>query len=57
MENYRNTGAEFILRTGRFGLPRTVKVTVADESTRHREVRTWIVSSALGPYSHEGVAL
>ena len=29
MENYRNTGAEFILGTGRFLAPRTVEVTLA----------------------------
>jgi pyruvate/2-oxoglutarate dehydrogenase complex dihydrolipoamide dehydrogenase (E3) component len=30
MENYRNTGAEFILGPGRFLAPRTVEVTLAD---------------------------
>src|SRR6202021_1430634 len=30
MENYRNSGAEFILGTGRFLAPRTVEVTLAD---------------------------
>src|SRR6202166_5396788 len=34
MENYRNTGAEFILGTGRFLAPRTVEVTLADGTTR-----------------------
>src|SRR3979490_2861310 len=34
MENYRNTGAEFILGTGRFLAPRTVEVTLADGPTR-----------------------
>jgi len=35
MENYRNTGAEFILGTGRFVAPKTVEVTLADGTTRH----------------------
>src|SRR3989442_987305 len=30
MQNYRTTGAEFILGTGRFVAPRTVEVTLAD---------------------------
>jgi hypothetical protein len=34
MENYRSTGAEFILGTGRFLAPRTVEVTLADGTTR-----------------------
>jgi pyruvate/2-oxoglutarate dehydrogenase complex dihydrolipoamide dehydrogenase (E3) component len=34
MENYKNTGAEFILGTGRFLAPRTVEVTLADGTTR-----------------------
>src|ERR1700726_2667402 len=34
MENYRHTGAEFILGTGRFLAPRTVAVTLADGTTR-----------------------
>src|SRR6202140_5440402 len=34
MENYKNTGAEFILGTGRFVAPRTVEVTRADGTTR-----------------------
>src|SRR6266446_417202 len=34
MENYRNTGAEFILGTGRFLAPRTVEVTLADGTIR-----------------------
>src|SRR3979411_2126063 len=33
MENYRNTGAEFILGTGRFVAPRTVEVTLANGTT------------------------
>src|SRR5246127_1142496 len=34
MENYKNTGAEFILGTGRFMAPKTVEVTLADGATR-----------------------
>jgi pyruvate/2-oxoglutarate dehydrogenase complex dihydrolipoamide dehydrogenase (E3) component len=34
MENYRSTGAEFILGTGRFLASRTVEVTLGDGSTR-----------------------
>jgi len=34
MENYRKTGAEFILSTGRFVAPRTVEAALADGSTR-----------------------
>ena len=34
MENYRNTGAEFTLGTGRFLAPRTVQVTLAAGTTR-----------------------
>jgi hypothetical protein len=34
MENYRNTGAEFILGTGLFVAPRTVEVILADGTTR-----------------------
>src|SRR5260370_41133274 len=34
MENYRNTGAGFILGTGRFEAPRTGEVTLADGTTR-----------------------
>jgi pyruvate/2-oxoglutarate dehydrogenase complex dihydrolipoamide dehydrogenase (E3) component len=34
MENYRNTGAEFILGTGRFIAPRTVEVALPDGTTR-----------------------
>ncbi len=40
MENYRQTGAEFILGSGRFVAPRTVEVTLADgthASTAGRE--------------------
>src|SRR5256884_4125103 len=46
MENYRNTGAEFILGTGRVLAPRTVEVTMADGTTRQLHkgeviLRTW----------------
>jgi pyruvate/2-oxoglutarate dehydrogenase complex dihydrolipoamide dehydrogenase (E3) component len=34
MENYRHTGAAFILGTGRFLAPRTVEITLPDGSTR-----------------------
>src|SRR5438270_3204163 len=34
MENYRNTGAEFILGAGRFVAPRTVEAVLPDGSTR-----------------------
>jgi pyruvate/2-oxoglutarate dehydrogenase complex dihydrolipoamide dehydrogenase (E3) component len=45
MENYRNTGAEFILGTGRFVAPRTVEVTLADGSTRRLRGANLIVST------------
>src|ERR1700726_4760219 len=45
MENYRNTGAEFILRTGRFLAPRTVEVTLADGTTRQLRGANVIVST------------
>src|ERR1700746_4016522 len=45
MENYRKTGAEFILGTGRFVAPRTVEVTLADGSTRHLRGTNVIVST------------
>src|SRR6202035_4147087 len=45
MENYRNTGAEFILGTGRFLAPRTVEVTLADGSTRQLRGANVIVST------------
>src|SRR5262245_65467449 len=34
LENYRKTGAEFILGTGRFIAPRTLEVALADGTTR-----------------------
>ena len=45
MENYRNTGAEFILGTGRFVAPRTVEVVLADGSTRRLRGANVIVST------------
>jgi pyruvate/2-oxoglutarate dehydrogenase complex dihydrolipoamide dehydrogenase (E3) component len=45
MENYRNTGAEFISGTGRFLAPRTVEVTVADGTTRQLRGTNVIVST------------
>src|SRR5882762_5861387 len=45
LENYRNTGAEFILGTGRFLAPRTVEVTLADGTTRQLRGANVIVST------------
>src|SRR6476661_6452290 len=45
MENYRNTGAECILGTGRFLAPRTVEVTLADGITRQLRGANVIVST------------
>jgi len=45
MENYRHTGAEFILGTGRFLAPRTVEVTLADGTTRQLRGANVIVST------------
>jgi pyruvate/2-oxoglutarate dehydrogenase complex dihydrolipoamide dehydrogenase (E3) component len=45
MEHYRNTGAEFILGTGRFVAPRTVEVTLADGTTRQLRGANVIVST------------
>src|SRR5258708_3235774 len=45
MENYRNTGAEFILGTGRFLAPRTVEVTLASGTTRQLRGANVIVST------------
>jgi pyruvate/2-oxoglutarate dehydrogenase complex dihydrolipoamide dehydrogenase (E3) component len=45
MENYRNTGAEFILGAGRFVAPRTVEVALADGSTRQLRGANVIVST------------
>jgi pyruvate/2-oxoglutarate dehydrogenase complex dihydrolipoamide dehydrogenase (E3) component len=45
MENYRNTGAEFILGTGRFVAPRTVEAVLPDGSTRQLRGTNVIVST------------
>ncbi len=45
MENFRNTGAEFILGTGRFLAPRTVEVTLDDGTTRQLRGANVIVST------------
>jgi len=45
MENYKSTGAEFILGTGRFVAPRTVEVTLADGTTRQLRGANVIVST------------
>ncbi len=45
MENYRNTGAEFILGTGRFVAPRTVEAALPDGSTRQLRGTNVIVST------------
>src|SRR5215475_3311703 len=45
MENYRDTGAEFILGTGRFLAPRTVEVSLADGTTRQLRGVNVIVST------------
>jgi pyruvate/2-oxoglutarate dehydrogenase complex dihydrolipoamide dehydrogenase (E3) component len=47
MENYRNTGAEFILGVGRFLAPRTVEVTLADGTTRQLWGENVIVSTGM----------
>src|SRR5258705_9812210 len=44
-ENYRTTGAEFILGTGRFVAPRTVEAVVPDENTRQLRGTNVIVST------------
>ena len=45
MENYRNTGAEFLLGKGRFVASRTVEVTLADGATRQLRGANVIVST------------
>src|SRR5438445_1090194 len=45
MENYRNTGADFILATGRFVAPRTVEAALPDGSTRQLRGTNVIVST------------
>jgi len=45
LENYKKTGAEFILGTGRFVGPRAVKVTLADGTTRELRGTNVIIST------------
>jgi pyruvate/2-oxoglutarate dehydrogenase complex dihydrolipoamide dehydrogenase (E3) component len=45
LENYRQTGAEFILGSGRFVGPRTVEVTLADGTTRQLRGTNVIIST------------
>lgn len=45
LENYRQTGAEFILGTGRFIAPRTVQATLPDGTTRQLRGVNVIVST------------
>jgi len=45
MENYRKTGAEFILGTGRFVAPRSVEAALSDGSTRQLRGTNVIVST------------
>lgn len=45
LENYRNTGAEFILGTGRFISQKTVEVTLNDGTTRQLRGKDVIVST------------
>src|SRR5271163_2701651 len=55
LENYRNTGAEFLLGTGKFIAPRTVEVAFADGTIRRLRGANVIVSTgtraALGQIS------
>jgi pyruvate/2-oxoglutarate dehydrogenase complex dihydrolipoamide dehydrogenase (E3) component len=45
LENYRGTGAEFILGTGRFVAPRTIEVALPDGTTRRLRGGNVIVST------------
>jgi pyruvate/2-oxoglutarate dehydrogenase complex dihydrolipoamide dehydrogenase (E3) component len=45
MENYRKTGAEFILGTGRFIAPKIIEVTLPDRTTRYLRGTAVIVST------------
>jgi pyruvate/2-oxoglutarate dehydrogenase complex dihydrolipoamide dehydrogenase (E3) component len=45
LDNYKKTGAEFILGTGRFIAPKTVQVVLADGSTRQLSGTNVIVST------------
>jgi len=48
LDNYRKTGAEFILGTGRFIAPRTVEVTLSDGTGRQLRGANVIVSTGTG---------
>src|SRR5713101_9809685 len=45
LNNYRNTGAEFIVGTGRFIAPRTLEVALPDGTSRHLRGTNVIVST------------
>jgi pyruvate/2-oxoglutarate dehydrogenase complex dihydrolipoamide dehydrogenase (E3) component len=45
LENYRNTGAEFILGAGRFIAPKVIEVTLADGTTRQLRGTNVIIST------------
>lgn len=45
LENYKQTGAEFILGTGRFVAPKTVEVTMTDGTTRQLRGTNVVVST------------
>src|SRR5262249_55493830 len=45
LENYRNTGAEFILGTGRFIAPRTLEVALPDGTSRQLRGTNVIIST------------
>jgi pyruvate/2-oxoglutarate dehydrogenase complex dihydrolipoamide dehydrogenase (E3) component len=49
LENYKNTGAEFILGAGRFIAPRTVEVSFPDQTTRQLRGTNVIVSTGTRP--------
>jgi pyruvate/2-oxoglutarate dehydrogenase complex dihydrolipoamide dehydrogenase (E3) component len=45
MENYKKTGAEFVLGSGRFIAPKTIEVTLADGTKRQLQGKNVIVST------------
>jgi pyruvate/2-oxoglutarate dehydrogenase complex dihydrolipoamide dehydrogenase (E3) component len=45
LDNYKNTGAEFILGSGRFVGPRTLEATLADGTTRRLRGANVIIST------------
>jgi pyruvate/2-oxoglutarate dehydrogenase complex dihydrolipoamide dehydrogenase (E3) component len=49
LENYRKTGAEFIVGTGQFIAPRTLQVTLPNGATRHVRGTNVIVSTGTRP--------